>query len=59
MIRAVSGDIGVVLAVGFVLFLGIELAKEEVALEMNEGAFILRDDSGEVSAVINEGGDIL
>ena len=59
MIRAVSGDIGVVLAVGFVLFLGIELAKEEVALEMNEGAFILRDDSGEVTAVINEGGDIL
>ena len=59
MIRAVSGDIGVVLAVGFVFLLGIELAKEEVAVEMNEGAFILRDDSGEVSAVINEGGDIL
>ena len=59
MIRAVSGDIGVVLAVGFVFFLGIELAKEEVAVEMNKGAFILRDDSGEVSAVINEGGDIL
>ena len=59
MIRAVSGDIGVSLAVGFVFLLGIELAKEEVAVEMNEGAFILRDDSGEVSAVINEGGDIL
>ena len=59
MIRAVSGDIGVVLAVGFVFLLGIELAKEEVAVEMNKGAFILRDDSGEVSAVINEGGDIL
>ena len=59
MIRAVSGDIGVVLAVGFVFLLGIELAKEEVAVEMNEGAFILRDDSGEVTAVINEGGDIL
>ena len=59
MIRAVSGDIGVVLAVGFVFFLGIEFAKEEVAEEMNEGAFIFRDDSGDVTAVIAEGGDIL